>query len=111
MPTELVLLCEADPSPEVIEEVGSRLFPGGALFALGDRSVHQWVDVAGRPVLSVFTGRQIQVRADADRAVVGGTGGFARWVEMTVPHGDATDGRVMAQALAEAVGGEAVPRR
>lgn len=111
MPTELVLLCDEDPSGEVLDEIGGRMFPGGALFALGNRSVFQWVDQAGRPVLSVFTGRPIQVPTDADRAVVGGTAGFSRWVEMTVPFGDATDGWAMARAVAEAVGGKVARRR
>jgi len=111
MPTELVLLCDADPSPQVIDEVAGRMFPGGALFALGDRSVHQWVDVSGRPVLSVFTGRAVGTSIDADRAVAGGMAGFSRWVPMTVPFGDATDGWALARAVAQAVGGKvAVPR-
>jgi len=111
MPTELVLLCDEDPSPEVLDEVAERMFPGGALFALGARSVYQWVDVSGRPVLSVFTGRAVGTSVDADRAVVGGTAGFSRWVDMTVPYGDATDGWALARAVAQAVGGKVAPRR
>ena len=111
MPTELVLLCDADPDPQVVEDVGLGLFPGGALLALGDRSVHQWVDRSGRPVLSVFPGREVRVATDADRAVVGGVAGFSRWVDLTVPFGDATDGWQMARAVAEAVGGKVVARR
>ncbi|MCL2464983.1 MAG: hypothetical protein FWF28_07950 [Micrococcales bacterium] len=105
MPTELVLLCDDEPSSQVIDEVGGRLLPGGALLEYGDGQVRQWVDQTGRAVLSVFAGRPVTVRADADRAVHGGTDQYSRWVDMTVPYGDARDGWALARALAAEVGG------
>ncbi len=110
MPTELVLLCDSDPSPEMLDEVGERLFPGGALLEYGRGRVFQWVDGAGEAVLSVFGGRAVRTADDADRAVVGGTAGFARWVDLTVPYGDARDGWALALALASAVGGKVAQR-
>ena len=110
MPTELVLLCDEEPPSEVIDRAGRQVLPGGVLLEYGDGQVRQWVAPAGRVVLSVFVGRSVQVRTDADRAVAGGTGHYGRWVDMTVPYGDASDGWVLARALAAAVGGRVVRR-
>ena len=106
MPTELVLLCDVEPPSALVGQVGERLFPGGSLMVNHDGRVRRWVDAQGRVVLSLFAGRTIVVRADADRAVVGGTGGYGCWVDMTVPYGDATGG----WALAEALGGRVAQR-
>ena len=110
MPTELVLLCDVEPASVVVAAAGEWLGAGGSLVEHQDGQVLQWVDTQGRAVLSLFAARRIEVRADADRAVVGGTGDHRWWVEMTVPYGDAADGLALARAVAEAAGGRVVLR-
>jgi len=110
MPTEMVLLCDTEPTPAQVGQAGLSVCGGGVLLGPADRRVMQWVDDQGRAVLSVFAARQVEVRDDADRAVVGGTGGYRWWVDMTVPYGDAREGVALARALAQAVGGRVAAR-
>ncbi|MCL2849659.1 MAG: hypothetical protein FWE61_06410 [Micrococcales bacterium] len=110
MPTEMVLLCDVEPTAELVASAVERLAPGAALLDVDDGRVLQWVDEHGDVVLSLFAAQRIEVRMDADRAVAGGTGDYCWWADMTTPYGDATEGWAMAYAVAETVGGRAAPR-
>ncbi len=110
MPAEMVLLCDEAPTAAVVAETGRRLFTDGELMEYLDGQVRQWVAGDGRAVLSLFAARKVEVRADADRAVEGGTGQYRWWVDMTAPHGDAADGWSLARAVAVAVDGRVARR-
>lgn len=110
MPTELALLTTEAVTGEVVDAEASRLLPGGALLEHEASGVFQYVDAAGRPVVSVFASRVIGARVHVDCLVVGGTGDFGWWTEVSVPYGDATDGVRLARAIAGACGGRIAER-
>lgn len=103
MPTEWVLLSNEVPSTEVISSLGEARHPGGVV--IETQGYRQFVDGDGRGVVAFWGSRQMHVTSHAEHLVTGGVDGYFLWTDVTAPYGDDGDGRVLAGAVAEVVGG------
>lgn len=107
VPTEIVLLSDEAPDSGLIARLGEGLFPGGSLLVFEGLGIRQYVDADGAGVLSVYASRRIGVRRSADAALADGdSGSYGWWTELAIPYGDSRPGRLLAQTIAEAVGGQ-----
>lgn len=105
MPTELVLLSDVAPSPEAIIRAAAVDHPDGSIVEYHDGLVRQVIDADGRALLALYPSRPVLDRTHAAAAVQDPPTGFALWTDLTIPFGDPTDGRALAEAVAAAVGG------
>lgn len=104
MPTELVLLSEIAPTRELQYDVAARLLPGGAFVEYRGGEATMFADRRGT-VLTVHQTKPVQERTDAVVVLENAPESFGLWTEMTIPYGDPSVGRMLAEAIADAVGG------
>ncbi|MBO3095616.1 hypothetical protein [Cellulomonas dongxiuzhuiae] len=105
MPTELVLLSDVAPSPEVVLRAAAVTHPDGSFLEYHDGLVRQLLDADGRALLALYPSRPVLDPTHAAGAVQDPPATFALWTDLTIPFGDPTDGRALAEAVAAAVGG------
>jgi hypothetical protein len=105
MPTEIVLLSDVVPTRELQYEIAARMFPGGAYAEFRGGEVATFTD-RERGVLTVHETKAVHERADAVAALKNPPESFGLWTEMTIPYGDPSAGRALAEAIADAVGGQ-----
>jgi hypothetical protein len=103
MPAEWVLLSNEVPSTEVISQLGEARHRGGAV--IETQAYRQFVDGDGRGVVAFWGSRQMHVTTHAEQLVSGGVDGYFLWTDVTAPYGDDADGRALADAVAESIGG------
>lgn len=105
MPTELVMLSDRPPTIEQQARAAAALHPGGSYVLYRGDEIGQFVDADGAALLTVFATKPILQQAEARASLRHAPTSFALWTEMTVPFGDATEGRRLAEAIAEPVDG------
>jgi hypothetical protein len=110
VPTELVLLSDIEPTTTVIVAAAAPLHPAGRLLEYRQGQVRQFLDVDGHPLLQVFGTFPVHEPRAAAAGVVDPPSAFGLWTDVTIPYGDATAGRAVAQAIADAVGGRLADR-
>lgn len=103
MPSEWVLLSNEPLSTGVVSRLGEARHPGGAL--VETETYRQFLDVDGCGIVTFWGSRRMHVTTHAEQMVTGGVEGYLFWTEVTAPYGDDKDGRVLADAVAESVGG------
>lgn len=105
MPTELVLLSEVEPHVEGLVSAAAELHPDGRYVDYRGGEIGQFVDADGNALLTVFETRPVGLGAEAAECLVDPPSAFGLWTDMTIPFGDPTAGRELAEAIADAVGG------
>jgi hypothetical protein len=105
VPTEIVLLSPAEPTSLDLVRAAARLHPDGHFLEFRDGQVRQFVDGRGRALLAVHRTRPVTVAREAAAALADPPPAFQQWTDLTIPFGDPTAGRALAEAIAAAVGG------
>ncbi len=105
MPTELVLLSEVEPSFERVLSAAAELHPDARFVSYRDGEIGQFVDAEGTALLQVFATRPVSVAREAEACLHDPPSAFGLWTDVTIPYGDPTAGRELAEQIAAAVGG------
>ena len=82
------------------------MHPDGIFLDYRQGQVRQFLDAVGHPLLQVFGTFPVHEPRAARAAVVDPPSAFGLWTDMTIAYGDPSAGRVVAQAIADAVGGQ-----
>jgi hypothetical protein len=110
MPTELVLLSDVEPTTRLVVRAVAAVMADATLVDYRDGQIRQFLDGAGNVVLQVYRSRPVVVSREAAAAVGDGPSAFGLWTDLTIPFGDTTAGRMLAGAIADAVGGQVAER-
>ncbi len=105
MPTELVLLSEVEPSFDQIVPVAAQLHPDARYVEYRDGEIGQFVDARGNALLQIFATRSVGIGREAAACLQDPPAAFGLWTDVTIPYGDPTAGRELAEKIADAVGG------
>lgn len=105
MPTELVLLSDVEPRAELLTAAAAQLHPDGRYIEYRGGQIGQFVDAWGTALLRVFASRPVSLAKEAEVAVCDPPTSFALWTDLTIPFGDPTRGRELAETIAAAVDG------
>ncbi|MEV7972106.1 hypothetical protein [Cellulomonas sp. NPDC089187] len=105
MPTELVLFSDRAPTADTLARAAADAHPDGSLLEFHDGLVRQVVDAQGRGLLSVWTSRPVVDRFHVAASAARAPQEFTLWTDLTIPFGDPTAGRAVAEQLAALVGG------
>jgi|SRR5699024_4704975 len=105
MPTEIVLLSEVEPTLETIMAAGAELHPDGRYVDYRGGEIGQFISAEGEGLLQIYRSRPVSIPREAARAVVDAPTAFSLWTDMTIPFGDARQGRALAEKIAAAVDG------
>ena len=105
MPTEIVLLSEVEPTTLAMIRAAADAHPDGTMLDYRDGQIRQFVDAEGHAVLAVHRTKPVAVPREAAAALVDPPASFGLWTDMTIPFGDPTAGRALAEAIAATVGG------
>lgn len=105
MATELVLLSDVALTEEAVTEVTFGLHPEGFVGVWRGGDLMQAFSAEWESLLTLHHAKVIHDSTEAATAIVDPPQGFALWSEMTIPIGDPSRGRELAEALARRVGG------
>lgn len=111
MPTELVILSEVEPRFERVFRAAAELHPEARFVNYRDGEVGQYVGEDGAALLTVFRTRPVSLGREAADCLVDPPTAFGLWTDVTIPFGDPTVGRNLAEKIAIAVGGVVRERR
>ncbi|GEK81480.1 hypothetical protein [Agrococcus baldri] len=105
MPTELVMTSATHPTRGAVVDAVQDLHPQGYLADYRGGEIVQVIDADGRGLLTLFPPRPIEAIEEASRTVRGEVRSLDMWTDMTIPYGDPTQGRALAEAIAVRAGG------
>lgn len=105
MATELVLLSDIEPRTEIIARAAAQLHPEGRYIEYRGGEIGQFVSADGTALLNIFRSRPVGLAREAAAAVREAPRSFALWTDMTIPFGDPSGGRELAETIAGAVDG------
>ncbi|MFT3888482.1 MAG: hypothetical protein QM713_10020 [Arachnia sp.] len=105
MSRELVLLSDIPLTPDLMAHAARGVIPDGTGVSYRDGEVTQFLDAAGRPVLTVFDAMPVHVPEEAAVLLQDPPVSFALWTDITVPFAASPASSALADALAGAVGG------
>lgn len=105
MPTELVLLSDVQATGEIVAAAASDMLGAGTVLQFRDSEITQVIDADGTSLLTVFRAKPVLDPAEALRTAIDAPLWFGLWAEMTIPFGDPTRGRALAEHIATTVGG------
>ena len=105
MPTELVLLSEVAPRFEAVVGAAAEVDPDARYISYRDGEIGQYVDGRGEALLTVFRTRPVSIGQEAADCLLDPPTAFGLWTDVTIPYGDPSAGRELAETIAAAVGG------
>lgn len=105
MPTELVLFSDVAPTAQTLVRAAAGAHPDGSFLDYHDGLIRQVVSADGRALLSVWPSRPVLDRYQVPQVASGAPAHLGLWTDLTIPFGDPTDGRAVAEELATLVGG------
>jgi len=105
MPTELVLFSDVAPTADTLARAAAGAHPDGSILEFHDGAIRQVLDADGRGLLSVWASRRIVDTTEAAATVADPPARYGLWTDLTIPFGDPTAGRAVADELATLVGG------
>lgn len=105
MPTELVMTSATHPTRDAVVDALQQLHPRGYLADYRGGEIVQLIDAEGRGLLTLFPPRPIEEVEQAAQSVRGEVRSLDMWTDMTIPYGDPTQGRALADAIAARAGG------
>lgn len=105
MPTSLVLFSDQAPTAEHLARAAAGTHPDAALAEYHDGRMRQVLAADGRGLLAVWPSRPILDRYHVAVTASDAPSDYTLWTDLTIPFGDDTDGRAVAEELAAQVGG------
>lgn len=105
MPTELVLTSAKHPTRGDVLGAVEDLYPDGFVIDFRGGEIVQIVDGDGKGIITLFPPRPIDATDLASEAVNGDVRSLDMWTEITIPYGDPTRGRALAEAIAARIAG------